>query len=332
LSGHFNKAQRNIMKKIGMIGLGMMGHGIAKNIIKHGYPMLLLEHSGNQPVDDLVAAGGVVIHSAAALAEAADIIILCVTGTPEVEYLMYRKGGLLQGMSPGTIIIDCSTAIPSSTVRIAESVEKAGGHFLDAPMTRTPKEAAEGRLNLIVGGNPELFEICKPVLSCFAENVAFAGPVGSGHRLKLLHNFVSLGFSAVLAEAAASKDIYGDPCEGRWGKRGPQSPPAIHRVPRQLWLSLFYRQCAKRYELLHKYGKRCRSAVWYGGSDQTDVRICTEIRYCLFDRTRAGCNSGVSTGDIGGRRSAIDSGRRLSHLIFWHALGFGKPRFSSALQ
>jgi 3-hydroxyisobutyrate dehydrogenase-like beta-hydroxyacid dehydrogenase len=191
------------MKKIGMIGLGMMGHGIAKNIIKHGYPMLLLEHSGNQPVDDLVAAGGVVIHSAAALAEAADIIILCVTGTPEVEYLMYRKGGLLQGMSPGTIIIDCSTAIPSSTVRIAESVEKAGGHFLDAPMTRTPKEAAEGRLNLIVGGNPELFEICKPVLSCFAENVAFAGPVGSGHRLKLLHNFVSLGFSAVLAEAAA---------------------------------------------------------------------------------------------------------------------------------
>ncbi len=70
-------------------------------------------------------------------------------------------------------------------------------------MTRTPKEAAEGRLNLIVGGDRDLFEEAAPLLACFAVNIAYAGPAGSGHRLKLLHNFVSLGFSAVLAEAAA---------------------------------------------------------------------------------------------------------------------------------
>jgi 3-hydroxyisobutyrate dehydrogenase-like beta-hydroxyacid dehydrogenase len=191
------------MKKIGMVGIGMMGHGIASNIIKHGYPMLLLEHPGNQPLHGLVAAGATTTPSAASLAGAVDIIILCVTGTPEVEDVLYRQGGLLEGIKAGTIVIDCSTAIPSSTLRIAASVEKAGGRFLDAPMTRTPKEAAEGRLNLIVGGDPALFDICKPVLECFAENMALAGPVGSGHRLKLLHNFVSLGFSAVLAEAAA---------------------------------------------------------------------------------------------------------------------------------
>ncbi len=191
------------MKKIGMVGIGMMGHGIASNIIKHGYPMVLLEHAGNQEVHGLIAAGATTTDSAATLAGAVDIIILCVTGTPEVEDVLYRKGGLLEGLKPGTIVIDCSTAIPSSTIRIAESVEKAGGRFLDAPMTRTPKEAAEGRLNLIVGGDPALFEICKPVLECYAENIVLAGPVGSGHRLKLLHNFVSLGFSAVLAEAAA---------------------------------------------------------------------------------------------------------------------------------
>lgn len=191
------------MKKIGMVGIGMMGHGIASNIIKQGYPMVLLEHPGNQALHRLVADGATTTDSAAALAGVVDIIILCVTGTPEVEDVLYRKGGLLEGIKPGTIVIDCSTAIPSSTIRIAESVEKAGGHFLDAPMTRTPKEAAEGRLNLIVGGDPALFEICKPVLECYAENIALAGPVGSGHRLKLLHNFVSLGFSAVLAEAAA---------------------------------------------------------------------------------------------------------------------------------
>jgi 3-hydroxyisobutyrate dehydrogenase-like beta-hydroxyacid dehydrogenase len=191
------------MQKIGMVGIGMMGHGIATNIIKHGYPMVLLEHPGNQPLDGLLAAGARTTDSAATLAGAVDIVILCVTGTPEVEDVLYRKGGLLEGIKPGAIVIDCSTAIPSSTIRIAEAVEKAGGRFLDAPMTRTPKEAAEGRLNLIVGGDPALFETCKPVLECYAENIVFAGPVGSGHRLKLLHNFVSLGFSAVLAEAAA---------------------------------------------------------------------------------------------------------------------------------
>lgn len=194
------------MKKIGMVGIGMMGHGIASNIIKHGYPMVLLEHPGNQPLQGLLAAGATTTESAASLAAAVDIIILCVTGTPEVEDVLYRNGGLLEGIKPGTIVIDCSTAIPSSTIRIAESVEKAGGRFLDAPMTRTPKEAAEGRLNLIVGGDPALFETCKPLLECYAENIVFAGPVGSGHRLKLLHNFVSLGFSAVLAEAAACSE------------------------------------------------------------------------------------------------------------------------------
>lgn len=191
------------MKKIGMVGIGMMGHGIASNIIKHGYPMVLLEHPGNQPLQELVAAGAKTMESAAALAGAVDIILLCVTGTPEVEDVLYRNGGLLEGIKAGTIVIDCSTAIPSSTIRIAESVEKAGGRFLDAPMTRTPKEAKEGRLNLIVGGDPALFDICKPLLECYAENIVLAGPVGSGHRLKLLHNFVSLGFSAVLAEATA---------------------------------------------------------------------------------------------------------------------------------
>lgn len=191
------------MKRIGMVGIGLMGHGIASNLVKHGYPMVLLEHPGNQPLDKLLAAGATTASTAAALAADVDVVILCVTGTPEVEDVLQRPQGLLEGLKPGTIVVDCSTAIPSSTIRLATLVEKAGGRFLDAPMTRTPKEAAEGRLNLIVGGDPALFEECKPLLQCYAENVVYAGTVGSGHQLKLLHNFVSLGFSAVLAEAAA---------------------------------------------------------------------------------------------------------------------------------
>ncbi|ARP93690.1 NAD(P)-dependent oxidoreductase [Bordetella genomosp. 13] len=190
--------------RIGMIGVGLMGHGIAANIVrKGGYPLVLLRHAGNQPVDDLLAAGATQSDSAAEIARLCDVVILCVTGTPQVEDVLFKPDGVLAGITPGTVIIDCSTAIPSSTLKVADAVNKAGGLFLDAPMTRTPKEAAEGRLNLIVGGERELFERCKPLLQCYAENIVHAGPVGSGHRLKLLHNFVSLGFSAVLAEAAA---------------------------------------------------------------------------------------------------------------------------------
>ncbi len=193
----------NQKSKIGLIGVGMMGHGIGLNIIKHGYPLVFLDHPGNQPAEDLLSAAAVKVGSAAAVARDADVVILCLTGTPQVEDVLYGKEGLLKCIRPGLVVIDCSTAIPSSTVKIAQAIEAAGGLFLDAPMTRTPKEAAQGRLNLIVGGDRGLFERCRPILECFAENIAFAGPVGSGHQMKLIHNFVSLGFSAVLCEAAA---------------------------------------------------------------------------------------------------------------------------------
>jgi len=194
---------------IGMIGVGLMGHGIASNIIKHGYPLVLLDHPGNQPVDGLLAAGAAKVASPAQVARQADVVILCVTGTPQVEDVLFSPDGLLQGLRPGTIVIDCSTAIPSSTVRIAQAVAEAGGQFLDAPMTRTPKEAAAGRLNLIVGGDRALYEQCEPLLRCYAENIMHAGPVGAGHRMKLIHNYVSLGCAAIIAEAAACAERAG---------------------------------------------------------------------------------------------------------------------------
>jgi len=189
--------------KIGIIGVGLMGHGIALNILKAGYSLTMLDHAGNQPIEDLISLGASTKGSALEVARTADIIILCVTGTPQVEDVLYRQDGVLAGLQPGAVVIDCSTAIPSSTLKVAADVTGAGGRFLDAPMTRTPKEAAEGRLNLIVGGAPEDFQHCLPVFQSYAENIVHAGPVGSGHQLKLLHNFVSLGFSAVISEAAA---------------------------------------------------------------------------------------------------------------------------------
>ena len=195
--------------KIGMVGIGLMGHGIARNLAKHGYPLTVLEHAGNQPLDKLKAAGVATATTAAALAAGADIIILCVTGSPEVEAVLTGQDGVLQGLRAGAVVIDCSTAVPSSTECMARAVRAAGGRFVDAPMTRTAKEAHDGRLNLLVGAEPALFEEIKPVLACFAENITLAGPTGAGHRMKLLHNSVSLGFIALLAEAAACAERAG---------------------------------------------------------------------------------------------------------------------------
>jgi 3-hydroxyisobutyrate dehydrogenase-like beta-hydroxyacid dehydrogenase len=131
------------------------------------------------------------------------VVILVLTGSPQVEAVLTGPDGVLQGLRPGSVVIDCSTAIPASTLRMAAAVQAAGSQFLDAPMTRTPKEAAEGRLNLLVGGDADLLARCRPVLQCFAENISHAGPVGAGHSMKLLHNYVSLGMVTLLAEAAA---------------------------------------------------------------------------------------------------------------------------------
>jgi 3-hydroxyisobutyrate dehydrogenase-like beta-hydroxyacid dehydrogenase len=194
---------------VGMVGIGLMGHGLARNLAKHGYPLTVLEHAGNQPLDELRGAGVNSVATLSELAHSAQVIILCVTGSPQVEAVLMGEGGLLRAVAPGTIIIDCSTAIPTSTGRVAAAVQAAGARFVDAPMTRTAKEAHEGRLNLLVGADAALFEEVKPILQCFAENITRCGDTGSGHRMKLLHNSVSLGFIALLAEVAACAEREG---------------------------------------------------------------------------------------------------------------------------
>ncbi|AQU83882.1 MULTISPECIES: NAD(P)-dependent oxidoreductase [unclassified Halomonas] len=191
-------------RQVGIVGVGLMGHGIASSLLRAGHQVSFLEHPGNQPVEDLLAAGATALSSGREVARKNEVVILCVTGSPQVEAVLFEPNGVLEGLKPGCVVVDCSTALPSSTAKVAAKVTDAGGRFMDAAMTRTPKEAAEGRLNLIVGAPQELFEETLPLLQGFAENIAHAGDVGAGHTLKLLHNFVSLGFSAVLAEATAA--------------------------------------------------------------------------------------------------------------------------------
>ena len=189
------------IKRIGLIGVGLMGHGIGKNLIEKGYGLDVMAHRNRGPVDDLVSRGAVEHNSPLTVARAADMVILCVTGTPQVEQIVYGEYGLMGAVRDGFVIADCSTAEPASTVRIAADVEAKGGQFVDTPMTRTPKEAEAGTLGLITGGPADVLARIRPVLDCFATTIVHAGPVGAAHQMKLINNFLGICHAVVAAEA-----------------------------------------------------------------------------------------------------------------------------------
>ena len=191
-------------QSVGLIGVGLMGHGIGKNIVAKGYPLTVLAHRNRAPVEDLLAKGAKEVKSARELAQASDVIILCVTGSPQVEETIFGKDGVLEGLRSGTVVVDCSTAEPGSTMKVAAAIAGKGGRFVDAPLVRTPKEAEEGRLGVMTGGDPEVIKEIRPILECFAEAIVHAGGIGAGHTLKLINNFIGLGTAAAVAEGIAT--------------------------------------------------------------------------------------------------------------------------------
>jgi len=191
-------------QRIGLIGVGLMGHGIGKNILKNGYELNVLAHRNRTPVEDLGSNGAVERSSAKEIAENSDVVILVVTGSPEVEDVMYRDGGLLEGLHNGMVVCDCSTAEPDSTLKISADVIAKGGRYIDTPMTRTPKEAETGNLGLMTGGDTDTIAEVRPVLDCFADTIIHAGGAAAAHKLKLINNFLALGKATLVSEAIAA--------------------------------------------------------------------------------------------------------------------------------
>jgi 3-hydroxyisobutyrate dehydrogenase-like beta-hydroxyacid dehydrogenase len=191
-------------KRIGLIGAGLMGHGMAKNIVEKGYRLTVLGHRSRAPVEDLLARGATEADSPAALAKESDVVILCVPSSAEVELCVLGTEGILGGGQAGLIVIDSTTAEPASTERIAQALAAKGVRFADAPLTRGPGDAEAGRLNALVGADAALLAEIRPVLETFCENVFHVGPVGSGHKLKLINNFMSQGMAALIAEAVTT--------------------------------------------------------------------------------------------------------------------------------
>lgn len=188
-------------KTIGFIGLGYMGHGMASNLIKAGYPLWVKGNRNRTPIESLVSKGAQEAATARDLAQTCDIIHLCLSNSRQVEDVIRGKDGILAGARNGLIVIDATTADPTSTLVLAAELAAKGAVLVDAPLGRTPKEAEAGTLDCMVGCDKDTFAAIKPVLDCWAGNITHVGPTGSGHKMKLLMNFISMSYAALYAEA-----------------------------------------------------------------------------------------------------------------------------------
>lgn len=186
--------------RIGFAGVGLMGHGMAKNIVEAGYRLTVLAHRNREPVEDLKGRGAKEAANVGELVAASDVIFLCLPGSPQVEAVV---GEIVAAGCAGKTVVDCSTSNPVSTRQLEAACRKAGGTLVDAPLSRTPKEAWEGMLDAMVGASPEDFERLRPLFACWSGKAVRVGEVGAGHTMKLLNNFISLGYAAIYSEALA---------------------------------------------------------------------------------------------------------------------------------
>ncbi len=189
--------------RVGFIGVGLMGHGMAANLLAKGFPLTVMGHRNRAPVEDLLAKGAKEAKTPADLARASDVIFLCVTGSPQVEAAMRGETGIASAARPGLIVVDCSTADPTSTMALSAEFAPKGVAFVDAPLNGTPTQAEAGQLGAMVGADEETFAKLKPVIEAWAAKVVRVGPVGAGHKMKLLNNFLAMGYGAIYAEALA---------------------------------------------------------------------------------------------------------------------------------
>ncbi|HWP34619.1 MAG TPA: NAD(P)-dependent oxidoreductase, partial [Thermodesulfobacteriota bacterium] len=190
-------------ERIGYIGIGIMGRGMARNLLKAGFPVTVHNRT-RAKAEALVPDGAVVAGSPAEVAARSDVVITNLPDTPDVEAVLTGPGGVLETLRPGSVVIDHSTISPAATRRLAALVEAKGSHYLDAPVTGGEAGAAAGTLTIMVGGSPAAFERVRPVLEAEGKTIVHVSPQpGSGQMVKLINNLVVAAFLGALAEGFA---------------------------------------------------------------------------------------------------------------------------------
>lgn len=187
-------------ERIGFIGLGIMGRGMAANVLKAGFPLCVWNRTASR-ADELVAQGATRGASPADVAGQSDIIITCVSDTPDVEQVVLGEGGVIQGARPGSLVVDCSTISPQATREIAAQLAAKEIHMLDAPVSGGSEGAAKGTLSIMVGGEQADFDRALPVLQTMGKNIIYIGAQGSGQIVKLVNQVLVVGNCLAMCEA-----------------------------------------------------------------------------------------------------------------------------------
>jgi 3-hydroxyisobutyrate dehydrogenase-like beta-hydroxyacid dehydrogenase len=190
-------------RRIGYIGAGLMGHGAAKNLLKHGHALTVLAHRKRAAIDDLVTQGAIEAATPADVARSSDVVFLCLPSSIEVEAVLTGPEGVAAGARPGTVVVDSTTADPQVTRRLAGWLAERGVQMIDAPLGRSPAAAEAGKLASFVGGNPETIAQVRDLITCYSEVIIETGPIGSATTCKIINNFITVGNAGIVAEAIA---------------------------------------------------------------------------------------------------------------------------------
>lgn len=193
---------------IGFIGLGLMGGNMAECLQNNGFDLVVMGRN-KDAVSKTVARGAVEVATPKELAEASDIVMLCVTTSEVVESLVFGKDGIMAGIKEGATLIDFGTSIPASTRKIGAVLADKGAGMLDAPLGRTPVHAKDGLLNIMAAGDMQTYKQMKPILDVLGENVFHLGALGSGHVTKLVNNFMGMTTVVTMSQAFAVADRAG---------------------------------------------------------------------------------------------------------------------------
>ena len=195
--------------KVGFIGLGLMGRAMVECLQKADYDVIVLGNRDRTGIEAALARGATEAANAREVAEASDIVMICVGTSDHVEANVYGDNGILAGVKSGQVVIDFGTSLPASTLKIGADMEAKGATYLDAPIGRTPAHAVDGLLNLMCSGDKAAFDRVKPVLDVMGENVFHLGKLGSGHTIKLINNYFGMTTACAMSEAFATADAAG---------------------------------------------------------------------------------------------------------------------------
>ncbi len=188
------------MKKIGFIGLGIMGKPMARNLLKAGYPLTVYDIVPDK-AEEVVEAGAKAGSSSKEVAEKSEIVITMLPNSPEVKEAVLGKNGVLEGAKPGTILIDMSSIAPLASKEVAEKAKEKGVTVLDAPVSGGEPKAIEGTLAIMVGGPQETFDEVEDILSVMGASVTRVGEIGSGNMTKLANQIIVALNIAAMSEA-----------------------------------------------------------------------------------------------------------------------------------